>query len=72
MNERIAVVTGSNRGIGKAIAEGLSAAGLRVLATTRAELDVASDASIEAFARALGSRLDVTDSTPTSRAARST
>lgn len=59
MNERIAVVTGSNRGIGKAIAEGLSAAGLRVLATTRAELDVASDASIEAFARALGSGLDV-------------
>ncbi len=53
MSARVAVVTGSNRGIGKAIAEGLTQAGLRVLATTRADLDVASDASIEAFARTL-------------------
>lgn len=51
--ERVAVVTGSNRGIGKAIAEGLADAGLRVLATTRANLDVTSDASVEAFARTL-------------------
>ena len=66
MNEaRLAVVTGSNRGIGHEIARQLVANGLRVIATARdanaganaaaeigaefAQLDVASSASIDAF-----------------------
>lgn len=53
--ERIAVVTGANRGIGKAIAEGLARAGLRVLATSRdapppLTLDVTREDRIEALA----------------------
>jgi carbonyl reductase 1 len=61
--ERVAVVTGGNRGIGAAVAAGLARRGLRVMATSRApdepnRLDVADTASIEAFAARLES-LDV-------------
>lgn len=73
MNEaRIAVVTGSNRGIGHEIARQLVTSGLRVIATARdatagahaaaeigAEfhpLDVASAASIDAFAKHLAQK----------------
>ena len=61
--ERVAVVTGGNRGIGAAVAAGLTRRGLRVIATSRASddpnrLDVADAASIEAFAGRLES-LDI-------------
>jgi carbonyl reductase 1 len=46
-----AIVTGSNRGIGAEVARQLAAAGHEVIGTTRAELDLADLASIEAFAR---------------------
>ncbi|MBL8612658.1 MAG: SDR family NAD(P)-dependent oxidoreductase [Myxococcales bacterium] len=69
MSKRLAVVTGTSRGIGRAIAEGLSSRGLRVLTTSRDAdlgaktarelglpffpLDVASPASVEALAEHL-------------------
>lgn len=57
MTDRIAVVTGANRGIGQEIARELTARGLQVVATSRvpqhgfATLDVEDRASIDAFAR---------------------
>lgn len=48
-----ALVTGASRGIGAAIAEALSNAGLFVLAPTRASMDLRSDASIGAYLHAL-------------------
>ena len=76
MNERrLAVVTGGNRGIGLAIAQGLVARGLSVIATARDEvegrataasigadcheLDVTSDASVERLAQDLRAGFDV-------------
>lgn len=68
MTQRLALITGASRGIGKAIAAQLVDEGLRVLATSRGEsgkdaadeigaafhtLDVASDESIDALARDL-------------------
>jgi NAD(P)-dependent dehydrogenase (short-subunit alcohol dehydrogenase family) len=46
---RTVLITGGSRGIGAAIAKNSSARGCRVLAPTRAELDLADTASIEAF-----------------------
>lgn len=50
----VALVTGGSRGIGSAIVTRLRADGWAVLAPTRAELDLASTASIDAFLGALG------------------
>ncbi|MFG1996714.1 SDR family NAD(P)-dependent oxidoreductase [Actinoplanes sp. NPDC048988] len=47
---KIALVTGAARGIGAAIAEGLAARGMTVIAATRADLDVTDDDSVAAFA----------------------
>jgi carbonyl reductase 1 len=52
MSKRIAVVTGAGKGLGKEIAGQLSERGLDVIAATHAELDVDSDASVDAFAKA--------------------
>ncbi len=47
--KRVAIVTGANRGIGEAIATELARRGFDVVATNRATLDVAGDASIGRF-----------------------
>lgn len=52
---RTALVTGAARGIGKAIAARLEAAGCRVVAPPRSILDLASPASIESYLAANGS-----------------
>jgi 3-oxoacyl-[acyl-carrier protein] reductase len=49
---RIALITGGARGIGAAIAAELVAAGCRVVAPARAELDLASPGSLEAWVAA--------------------
>ena len=75
MSQRVAVVTGANRGIGLAIAKELVSRGLRVIATARDEaegraaareigaeyhpLDVTKDDSVDALARALEGGVDV-------------
>ena len=67
---RTAVVTGASRGIGKAIALALAAAGADVLITFRAQQDeaLAVVRAIEALGcRALALHLDVTDSSSITR-----
>jgi len=46
---RTALITGGSRGIGAAIAQNLRSGGCRVLTPSRAELDLANAASIDAF-----------------------
>jgi NAD(P)-dependent dehydrogenase (short-subunit alcohol dehydrogenase family) len=50
---RTALVTGANRGIGRAAASALTDAGLDVIGTSRPDLDVADATSVERFARKL-------------------
>ncbi len=49
---RVALVTGASRGLGAAITRELTNRGVKVLTPSRAELDLASDASIDAFVAA--------------------
>jgi len=50
------LITGAARGLGQALAERYGAAGWQVLAPSRAELDVADEASIAAYGRGLGAQ----------------
>lgn len=56
---RTALITGASRGIGRAISERLEAGGTTVLTPTRAELDLASDASVDSFLAGLDVTVDV-------------
>ena len=59
MNGRTALVTGGSRGIGRAVVARFEQLGARVLAPTRAELDLADAAAVEAYAAALHEPVDV-------------
>ena len=49
LNMKKALVTGGSKGIGKAICDKLKAEGIQVIAPNRKELDLASNASVNAF-----------------------
>jgi 3-oxoacyl-[acyl-carrier protein] reductase len=56
---RTVLVTGASRGIGHAVAERFSELGATVLSPARAELDMADDASVDAYLAALSAPVDV-------------
>ncbi len=58
-NRRTALITGGSRGIGLAIGKRLRADGVRVIAPTRTEMDLLSDASIDAYVRSLKQPVDI-------------
>lgn len=59
MKNRAALVTGASRGIGAAIAGSFREAGALVLTPTRKEMDLASNASIDAYAASLREPVDI-------------
>ncbi|MEU6730292.1 SDR family NAD(P)-dependent oxidoreductase [Nonomuraea wenchangensis] len=76
-DKRTALITGANRGIGRAVAEELHRRGLRVVVTARSARDAATAAreiseggGERAGGEVVGERLDVTDADEMRRAAR--
>ena len=59
MKDRVALVTGASRGIGLAVATRFEELGARVLAPTRAELDLADRASTERYLAGLRQPIDI-------------
>ena len=59
MKDRVALVTGASRGIGLAVATRFEELGARVLAPTRAELDLADRASTERYLAGLDQPIDI-------------
>ena len=59
MSEKIALVTGASRGIGKAIAEQLERDGVKLLLPTRKELDLLSNDSIDVYLESLRQQVDI-------------
>jgi 3-oxoacyl-[acyl-carrier protein] reductase len=57
--QKTALVTGASRGIGKAIAEQLKKAGVRLLVPSRKELDLLSNRSIDLYLEALTEPVDI-------------
>jgi 3-oxoacyl-[acyl-carrier protein] reductase len=56
---RTALVTGASRGIGRAIAGRFAELGARVLTPSRSELDLADDASVDAYLAGLPTSVDI-------------
>lgn len=59
MKERIALITGASRGIGKAIADRLSKNGIKVILPTHSEMDLSSNESIDWYLKSLPHTVDI-------------
>jgi 3-oxoacyl-[acyl-carrier protein] reductase len=59
MSEKTALVTGASRGIGLAIANRLNKNGVKVLTPPRGELDLLSNASIDAYTNSMKEDIDI-------------
>ncbi len=59
MNDRVALVTGASRGIGRAVAARFEELGARVLAPSRTELDLGDRTSVDRYLAAIDEPIDI-------------